>query len=85
MITSKLQAPPVGGMGGFIHSWERTADPWHRDAFKGTGLTDADLDNALVISLEGPIRGGVRAEGWGGLDWCGNLICFVPDGTEVQA
>jgi hypothetical protein len=57
-------------MGGSIHSWERSVDPWHQDAFpeefKGIGTT------------------GKRQAGWDGLDWCGNTITFVADGTVLE-
>jgi hypothetical protein len=77
MIISKDQKPPVGGMGGSLHSWERGLDCWHQDAFKGCGK---DIEDAIATL---PESGGKRKEGWNGLDWCGNVICFVPDGTEI--
>ena len=71
MITGPNQKPPIGGMGGSIHSWERGLDPWHRNAFPD--------------ELKGSAPNqGERKEGWCGLDWCGNWIHFVPDGTEVK-
>lgn len=27
---------------------------------------------------------GKRRTGWYGLDWCGNVIVFIADGTEVN-
>ena len=62
------EKPPVGGMGGSIHDWERGSDPWHRDAFP-----DEFKDSA-------PSQG-ARADGWYALDWCGNVIGFVADGA----
>lgn len=82
MVIDEKTAPPVGGMGGSIHSWERSLDPFHRDAFAGTGLTDEQLDNAITIG--GKVNDGERKHGWLGLDWCGNPIAFVPDGTEME-
>jgi len=29
MIISETQKPPVGGMGGSIHDWERGTDPFN--------------------------------------------------------
>ena len=54
MIISETQKPPVGGMGGSIHSWERETDPF------GNNVT-----------------------GWMALDFWGNQIGFVADGTEL--
>ena len=84
MIVSETQAPPTGGMGGSIRSWERGLDHWHKDAFEGTGVTEEDLDNAIVIGDAKPSSGAVRKAGWNGLDWCGNVICFVADGAEIK-
>ena len=83
MMVDEKTPPPTGGMGGSIHSWERSKDPFHQDAFRGTGMTDEQLDNAIVIG-KGGISKGERKSGWMGLDWCGNPICFVADGTEVK-
>lgn len=71
MIVSDTSPPPVGGMGGSIHSWERAPSPWHRDAFPEE------------LADQAPEQG-VRRNGWLGLDWCGNAITFVADGTEVE-
>lgn len=62
--------PPVGAMGGSVHSWERAADPWHRDAFP-----DEFMDSAP--------NQGVRQTGWVGLDAFGNSIGWVADGTPL--
>jgi hypothetical protein len=69
MIVSETQAPPVGGMGGSIHSWERSLDPWHQDAFP---------DEFKVVGTDGE-----RKEGWLALDAVGNPLGFIPDGTLV--
>jgi hypothetical protein len=52
-----------------VDHWERDLDPWHEDAFP------AEFRHAGTK--------GERAEGWMGVDWCGNPIVFVPDGTEA--
>jgi hypothetical protein len=57
-------------MGGAIHDWSRGSDPWHRDAFP-----EEFHDSAP--------KQGVRKEGWYALDWCGNIIGFVADGTPT--
>lgn len=57
---------------GDVTEWERGLDPWHADAFKGT-------------PMEGTVnRTGERQSGWYGLDWCGNVISWVPDGAETE-
>ena len=60
--------PPIGGMGGSVHDWERGSSPWHRSAFP------SDLAD------QAPEQGSLSA-GWYALDWCGNQIGFVADGT----
>ena len=60
--------PPAGDWGGLVFSWERCLDPWHADAFP---------PEFRYVGTTGP-----RREGWEGLDWCGNCIIFVPDGTR---
>jgi len=84
VIVSKDKKPPVGGMGGSIHDWERGLSPWHVDAFATTGLSDKQLDNAICVGVAKGVERGVRQEGWFALDWCGNQIAFVPDGTEIK-
>jgi hypothetical protein len=68
MIVDAQSQLPVGGMGGAVHAWERGVDPWHEDAFP---------DEFTYAGTTGP-----RKEGWFALDWCGNVIGFVADGTE---
>lgn len=63
--------PPVGGMGGSIHSWERDLDPWHKDAFPEE------------MKRYAPEQG-VRRSGWTGLDAFGNAIHWIPDGTTMK-
>lgn len=52
-----------------VDSWERSLDPWHEDAFP---------DEFKYAGTKG-----ARAEGWMGVDWCGNPIVFIADGTEA--
>lgn len=74
MIVSESVKPPVGGMGGSIHDWERSEDPWHPDA------APEEFKSAFSqINGEKP-----RAWGWMALDWCGNCIAFIRDGTELK-
>jgi len=80
MIVDENTRLPVGGMGGTLHAWERSLDPFHVDAFAGTGLTEEQLDNAIG----GKVSKEERKSGWLGLDYWGNPICFVADGTEVE-
>lgn len=62
--------PPVGGMGGSIHDWERSLDPWHRDAFPKEFKKDAPNQ-------------GVRRKGWMALDAYRNPLMFLPDGEQM--
>ena len=86
MITSNNKKPPTGLCGGSVHDWERGLDPWHCAAFKGIGLTDRELDRAISLDGRTPAINNdkTRKNGWFGLDWCGNAICWVPDGTEMH-
>lgn len=52
--------------------WERGKSPWHAEAFPGEFRDIAPEQ-------------GVRRDGWLELDWCGNVIGWVPDGTAVRA
>jgi len=72
VIVTKDQAPPTGGMGGAIHKWERGLDPWHRDSFEGLGAEVQD---------QAPNQEGERKSGWYAVDYCGNTIGFVTDGS----
>lgn len=53
----------------FVWEWERGLDPWHRDAFTGTGVDTGS--------------NGERKGGWFGLDRWGNQITWCPDGTVI--
>lgn len=50
--------------------WERSKSPWHADAFP------------LEFKDRAPELGD-RKTGWLEIDWCGNAIGFVPDGTVI--
>lgn len=71
--TSASTPPPVKGMMGCVY-WERTPDPFHADAFKGT-----ELDPLYTLQSSTP-----RAQGWMAIDWCENPVGWVADGTEFQ-
>jgi hypothetical protein len=72
MKVSKEHKPPVGGMGGSIMDWERSLDPWHRNAFPDE------------LAKFAPHQESKRREGWMALDWVENPICFIADGDEVS-
>lgn len=54
----------------FADTWERGLDPWHADAFPS---------EFKAVGTTGP-----RAAGWYAIDWCGNVVSFVPDGTPLE-
>lgn len=68
MVTSATQKPNPSAYG----EYERGVDPWHRDAFPAEFKDQA------------PRQENPRAEGWYELDWCGNVINFIPDGTPLR-
>lgn len=74
LIVDEYHAPPLGGMGGSIHSWERGLDPWHKEAFQKEFRDQVPRTEQYQ---------GERRVGWYGLDWCGNVITFVADGTQI--
>lgn len=76
MKVDKDNKPPVGGMGGSIHDWERGNDPFHKDAFEGVPIDEKQID---AIANHGE-----RESGWFGLDAWGNQITFIADGTEIK-
>ena len=69
--------PPVSSYGG-LECWERSSDPFHPDAFP----KDMDIKDAVVIG--GEISKGKRRHGWMAIDWAGNPVGFVPDGTKTK-
>lgn len=70
MTSGPEQKPPVGGMGGSIHDWERSLDPWHSDAFPDEFKTAAP-------------HKGARRKGWMALDAWGNPLMFLADGDRI--
>lgn len=69
MKVSSEEKPPVGGMGGSVHDWERSLDPFHRDA--------------MPDEVKSAFPSGERRKGWMALDGFGNAIGFVADGTAL--
>jgi hypothetical protein len=67
-VTSDTK-PPLGGMGGSIHDWERAKDPFHADA--------------MPEQFKRLFDSGKRRHGWMALDAFGNAIAFVADGTDL--
>lgn len=70
IVSDKLRPPPTW----YGDCYERTLDPWHRDAFVGVPNIDPD-----AVGSQGPRKGG-----WMALDGFGNPIGFTPDGTEIE-
>ena len=54
-----------------VNHWERSLDPWHEDAFP----------NEFKEHFR---TGKARESGWLGVDWVGNPILWVADGTEEK-
>lgn len=63
--------PPLECMAQCVHGFERSKDPWHADAFP------EEFKHAAP-------RKGERKSGWMALDWCGNCIGFIADGTVFK-
>jgi hypothetical protein len=51
--------------------WERSADPWHPDAFPDE------------FKAAAPNQTSVRKEGWMAIDGIENPIGFIPDNSDV--
>ena len=68
MIISETN-PPSKKYNRFVVTWERSLDPWHADSFP---------DGFKFVGNTGE-----RKWGWLGLDWVGNPIIFIADGTEL--
>lgn len=62
---------PTSQMGGSVWSWERGQSPWHRSQFPSELADQAPEQDE-------------HYNGWYALDWCGNQIGFVPDGTPLS-
>lgn len=70
-IVSADNKPPLGGLGGSIHDWERALDPWHIDAFP-------DEFKEFVPQK------GERKKGWMALDAWENPLMFLADGDSYE-
>lgn len=69
IITSETQEPVITK--GYIPTnYERGLDPFHRDA--------------APAEFKDSFKDGERLAGWFALDWAGNPIGFIPDGTEFE-
>ena len=68
MTTSPTQRPPAHQC---VADWERGVDPWHADAFVGTP--------GETYGAKEP-----RKSGWLAIEWTGNVLGFVADGTEYK-
>jgi hypothetical protein len=94
VIVSETQPPPDPHkyLGTY---WERSADPWHPEAFANVDKSKKSF--VWIGFIEGKfgkvgselnLTGagyGKRKEGWMAIDWCENAIGFIADGTEVDA
>lgn len=78
MITS-IGCPPPTSAAYDVFYWERSNDPWHKDAFPEGVLKDPD--NLLILG-GGELKEGERKEGWMAYDSARNPAGFFPDGTE---
>ena len=63
--------PPLECMAKCVHGFERSKSPWHADAFPDEFKRSAPEQ-------------GERKSGWMALDWCGNLIGFIADGSSFN-
>lgn len=70
MIVDEKTPPPNSIMGGGVDFWERSNDPFHSDAMPD-GLKHAGTS-------------GDRKQGWMAIDFVGNEIGFIPDGTVFK-
>ena len=70
MIVSATQKPPIDKFMNGVVDFERSLDPWHADAFP------SEFKEVGTT--------GERKAGWMALDWCGNPLGFIPDGTEMS-
>jgi hypothetical protein len=69
MIVDENNPPPFRAAGS--DHWERGLDPWHASAFVGTPAEGRFEDT------------GPRRSGWAAIDFAGNVVGWIPDGTEV--
>jgi hypothetical protein len=68
MTTTSPTAVPISNYPG-PHFFERSGDPFHA--------------NAAPDEFKSSFKQGEQQKGWMCIDWAGNPIGFVPDGTEV--
>ena len=68
-IVTKKEKPPLGLMGGSAHDYERGENPFSQECMP------REFWNYFSDKTE--------TTGWLVLDWCGNIIGFAPDGTEI--
>ena len=72
MKTSIAAPPPLPPSATY---WERSSDPWHPNAFSGIasvyGCFTTDQKNSQ------------QASGWMAIDYAGNPIGFIADGSET--
>lgn len=68
-ITPK-EKPPLSLMGGSIHDYERSIDPFSREC--------------MPEEFQEYFPKGAAAKGWLALDWCGNVIGFAQDGNVLE-
>lgn len=67
-ISEQVKPPPWQ----CVVSFERSLDPWHADAFIGTPA-EGRFDNSVP-----------RKSGWAALDWVGNELGFIADGSVIE-
>lgn len=70
-LTISIAVPPSPM---YVIYWERSLDPWHPDAFK-------NITKLYKFMKRDKSK---RKEGWMGIDYAGNPIGFVADGTIVE-
>lgn len=68
MTVNEHTPPPEND---FVYQWVRGLDPFHPDAFP------PELRHQMPKQCN-------RKSGWEGLDWVGNMIVFVADGTVIR-
>ncbi len=61
---------------GLCVYWERSSDPWHAEAFK-------EIDD-IYSGIKKKYKNMPRSNGWMGIDYCGNCIGYVADGTVID-
>lgn len=72
--TVDIRHKPLRGNVFGAMSFERGKDPWHPEAF--------DEAHQRIFSMRSKAER--RAEGWFALDFCGNVLAFIPDGAHCM-